>query len=302
MRAKLEAIVADRALAQTQAHLNDLKALVDAGTASQADLLRVESQAAHAELVAVKSRHLSQLAEDHLRTLMHDPPNQGYVVGESFNAAPSADRQVPKLEELLRTARARRPEFRALEEAEQARRSEASAERNANAPRLDLFAGATYANPNSRIFPQEEEWKATWQAGAKLSITLTDIPGTSARARSIDAKAASLAADRSVLADGVRTRSCRRPRPRTKPRSRHRRRNAGCARPRSRIACRKLLFANGRAATVEVLDAETDLTQARYEAVEARIDRGVARAQLARAVSQVEATFRPNNHESPHRR
>jgi outer membrane protein TolC len=49
---------------------------------------------------------------------------------------------------------------------------------------------------------------------------------------------------------------------------------------------RKLLFANGRATTVEVLDAETDLTQARYEAVGARIDRGVARARLARALGQ----------------
>jgi outer membrane protein TolC len=50
---------------------------------------------------------------------------------------------------------------------------------------------------------------------------------------------------------------------------------------------RKLLFANGRATTVEVLDAEADLTQARYDAVGARIDRRVARAQLARAIGEV---------------
>jgi outer membrane protein len=287
VRAKLGAIVADQALAQTQAHLNDLKALVDAGTASRADLLRVESQTAHAELVAVKSRHLSQLAEDHLRTLMHDPPNQGYVIGESFNAAPSADRQVPKLEELLRVAQAQRPEFRALEKAEQARRSEASAERGAYAPRLDLFAGATYANPNSRIFPSEEEWKATWQAGAKLSITLSDIPGTSARARSIDAKAASLVADRSVLADGVRTQVLQAAQAADEAEIALSTTERGLRAAEESYRVRKLLFANGRATTVEVLDAETDLTQARYDAVGARIDRGVARAQLARAVGQV---------------
>ncbi len=287
VRAKLGAIVADQALAQTQAHLNDLKALVDAGTASRADLLRVESQTAHAELVAVKSRHLSQLAEDHLRTLMHDPPNQSYAIGESFNGAPSTERQVPRLNELVRIAESQRPEFHALEKAEQARRSEASAERGGYAPRLDLFAGATYANPNSRIFPSEEEWRATWQAGAKLSITLSDIPGTSARARSIDARAAALAADRSALADGVRTQVLQAAQAADEAEIALSTTERGLRAAEESYRVRKLLFANGRATTVEVLDAETDLTQARYDAVGARIDRGVARAQLARALGQV---------------
>jgi len=287
VRAKLGAIVAEQALAQTRAHLNDLQALVEAGTASRADLLRVESQTAHAELVAVKSRHLAELAEDQLRTLMHDSPNQGYVIGESFNAAPSAERLVPKLDELLRTAMTERPELRALEKAEQARRSEASAERGAYAPRLDLFAGATYANPNSRIFPQEEEWRATWQAGAKLSITLSDIPGTSARARSIDARAAALAADRSALADGVRTQVLQAAQAADEAEIALSTTERGLRAAEESYRVRKLLFANGRATTVEVLDAETDLTQARYDAVGARIDRGVARARLARALGRV---------------
>jgi len=49
---------------------------------------------------------------------------------------------------------------------------------------------------------------------------------------------------------------------------------------------RRLLFQNGRATTVELLDAETELTRARLEAIGARIDGRVAEVRLAYAVGR----------------
>jgi outer membrane protein len=287
VRAKLGAIVAEQALAQTRAHLADVQALVDAGTASPADYLRVESQTARAELVAVKSRHLSELSEDRLRTMLHDDSATPYAIGEAFAAVPSAARTVPRVKELTQTAYRNRPELKAIEQAEQARRAEARAERGTYAPRLDLFGGATYANPNSRIFPQEEEWRATWEAGARLSITLNDLPVSAARAASIDAQAAALAAERSAQLDRIRGEVLAAAQAVDEAEVALGTTERGLRAAEESFRVRKLLFANGRATTVEVLDAETDLTQARYEAVGARIDRGVAQAQLARALGQV---------------
>jgi outer membrane protein TolC len=286
VRAKLGAIVAEQALAQTRAHLADLAALVEVGTASRADQLRVESQTAHAELVLEKSRHLRELAEDHLRTLMHDPVTTPYAIGDAFSEPASSERFAPRVNELVKRAIARRPEFRALENAENARRAEARAERGGYAPRLDLFGGAAIANPNSRVFPQQEEFNTTWQAGARLSITLSDIPGTMAVARGIDARASSLRADRAVLADGVRSQVLAAAQAVDEAEVALGTTERGLRAAEESYRVRKLLFANGRATTVEVLDAETDLTQARYDAVGARIDRGVAKVQLARALGE----------------
>src|SRR6185295_4520534 len=44
---------------------------------------------------------------------------------------------------------------------------------------------------------------------------------------------------------------------------------------------RRLLFQNGRATSTELLDAETDLTRTRLEALDARIDARVARVRLS---------------------
>ena len=49
---------------------------------------------------------------------------------------------------------------------------------------------------------------------------------------------------------------------------------------------RHLLYQNGRATTVELLDAETDLTSARLDAIDARIDARVAEVRLAYAVGR----------------
>jgi outer membrane protein TolC len=49
---------------------------------------------------------------------------------------------------------------------------------------------------------------------------------------------------------------------------------------------RHLLYQNGRATTVELLDAETDLTGARLDAIDARIDARVAEVRLARSVGR----------------
>jgi outer membrane protein TolC len=49
-----------------------------------------------------------------------------------------------------------------------------------------------------------------------------------------------------------------------------------------------LLFQNGGATTLELLDAETDLTRARLEALDARLDERVAQVRLAYAVGASE--------------
>src|SRR5262249_20693002 len=59
VRARLQIVVAEQALEQARGHLSDARAANQAGTASRADVLRVESQVAAAELLLVRTRNLA---------------------------------------------------------------------------------------------------------------------------------------------------------------------------------------------------------------------------------------------------
>jgi len=49
---------------------------------------------------------------------------------------------------------------------------------------------------------------------------------------------------------------------------------------------RRVLFQNGKATNVELSDAETEMTRARLQAIDARVSQRMARAQLEFAVGQ----------------
>lgn len=285
IRARLNVIVAEQSLAQAQAHLTDAKAGFSAGTLSQSDVLRVESEVARSELLVTTSKNLSDLTEEQLRTSMHDRNTRGYRIGEDVRQ-PAPTKNTTRLPDLWVEAERSRPELRAIDAQRQALERSTSAERAAYAPRLDLIAGATYANPNSRVFPQEEEFRGSWQAGASVSWVISDIPGTAATVRGDEARARALSAERAAVVDQIRIQVMSAYQDREKARIAEGTTIRRLAAAEESYRTRRLLFQNGRATTVELLDAETELTRARLEAVDARIDGRVAEVRLAYAVGR----------------
>lgn len=285
VRARLGVIVAEKALEQAKAHLADVKAALEAGTASQADVLRLESQIAKSELLVTSSRNLSLLAEEQLRTRMHVASTESFRIGEDIRervrAAP-----LPPLEELWRRSLARRPELAAFDKAQAARERAVSVERAGYGPRFDLFANAQYANPNPRVFPAKDEFEASWDAGAQLTWTLSDVPAAAARVRAAEARTVASRSDRTLLLDRIRLEVL------TARQASEEARVAVGATTRGLVAAeesyrtRLLLFQNGRATAVELLDAETDLTRARLEALGARIDERAAEVRLRYALGE----------------
>ena len=58
------------------------------------------------------------------------------------------------------------------------------------------------------------------------------------------------------------------------------------------IAARRYLFRNGKATLVEVNDAETELTRAQLEVINAHIDARIARVRLDHAVGRDAGSIR----------
>jgi outer membrane protein TolC len=184
---------------------------------------------------------------------------------------------------LERQALERRLELKAIEQARRALGEQASAVRVQNLPRLDGTAELTYANPNQRFVPQRAKFDATWALGVQLSWTPTDIAGTSANARGVDARAAALRSQQQAQADAIRLEVVRAVQAQDEAAKAiaTSQRRLRAAEEAHRV--RTLMFQNGRGTGVEVTDAEVELTRARLELIAAQVGLRVAHVELAHA-------------------
>jgi outer membrane protein TolC len=287
VRARLNLIVAEQSLSQARAHLSDARTGFEAGSLSQADFLRVESEVAKSELLLASTQNLVELSQEQLRVAMHDTTSDAYRIGEDVRR-PTASKLPDDLRELWAEARRSRPELSALDAQRAAQERATAAQRAAYLPRLELVGSANYSNPNSRIFPQEAEFRGSWDAGARATWVLSDLPDTAARVSGSEARVRAMEADRDALADQIHLQVMSAFQDLAEARIAQDTTARRLVSAEESYRTRRLLFQNGRATTVELLDAETDLTRARLEAVGARIDGRVAAVRLAYAIGRTD--------------
>jgi outer membrane protein TolC len=260
--------------------LNDANNAFQAGLVSKADVLRAQTGVKSAELFLERANSAVQLATSRLRVMMKDDPGKKYEVGENILAPlPSLPGTVSE-PAAFREASQQRLELKVLAENEQALRDQASLTSAGNYPRLDANASAQYANPNQRFFPQEDKFRGTWDAGVVLSWSPTAIFGAQAGARSLNARAAELVAQRQALLDGLELEV-------SQAVSAERDAQFAVTVSQQALAAadegyrvRRELFRSGRATLVEVTDSETELTRARLELVNAHVDLRIAQVEL----------------------
>jgi outer membrane protein TolC len=290
VRAKLAVVVAEQALEDVAAHLADSRVAEAAGSASPADTLRLESQVARSELYLLNSRSLAAVAEQQVRTHMHDFSGRVLTIGEDIRQPVAGQARTDATAQLLQLydeALRNRPELSAIREQVLVLSNKARFERAGLLPRLEAFAQATYANPNPRVLPPEDDFRGSWLAGVRLSWLISDVPSANLRSRALEAQSAAASNDRSALIDRIQVEV---------DAAAHAvddailalhttQRGLDAAEESYRV--RRLSFQNGRSTSVELLDAETDLTRARLERLDAEVDTRVATARLDYAVGRV---------------
>jgi len=286
-RSKLQQVVAEQALEQAKAHLIDAKHAFDAGTISRADVLRIESQVATSQLLLERASNFANISEAQIRVAMHDKESTTYEVGEAIDGEPdAASAETANAATLWAEAKNRRLEVRALSESTESLREQAKVARAGNLPRLDAFADAAYSNPNQRVIPSTNRFAATWDVGVQLTWSPNDIGASSASGRSLDARASSLVAQRAALEDGIRVEVLQAINAVAEARAALISSAQGLTASEESYRVRRSLFQNGRATSVELTDAETDLTRARLEAINARVDLRIALVRREHAVGR----------------
>lgn len=285
VRTRLAAVVSEQALLDARAHREDVRNALGVGSASRADLLAIEARVADSERVLDSTNNLAFRLEEELRILRHDPSTTRYAIGEKLGEEPPLDvpSQVPNLVGL---ALSRRPELEALRLQARSLEHGAKAERASALPRLDLFGNAQYENPSRRVLPQQDKFAGSWDAGVQLSWTPSDIPGSSAQVSRLMANARALDAERRATEDQIRREVIGAHTALLDARAAIRTSARSLEAAEESYRVRRLLFQNGRATSVELMDAELELTRARLQAVGARIDLRIARVRLDYAVGK----------------
>ncbi|APR80256.1 outer membrane efflux protein [Minicystis rosea] len=286
-RARLSAIVAQQALEQSRAHLADVRAAYEAGAASKADVMRVEAQVAAGELVAQRASGFARTTEESVRTAMHDPSAPGSLaLGEDLRAPLAPLGTARDTGPLLSEAIANRPEIRALDETAWSLRDQARIARAGYFPRIDALGQVAYNNPEQRVFPPTQEFRATWAVGGQVTWTLNDIGIARAQANQIDAKKAQIEAQRAQLADGLRNEVTQAAQAVEDAEVAIATSERALAAAEESYRVRRELFQHGRASSVELTDAETELFRASLDVVNARVDVRIARARLLHATGR----------------
>jgi outer membrane protein TolC len=283
VRARLNVVIARRQLAQVQATLAQEQALADVQRVSRADLLRIESQAASTQQALDVLTNVVVLREEQLRLLIGASETEKLEMGEDVRKDISAP-QIAQLDDLVKHATQRRLDLKSLDLNIQAKDAQKDQELANQLPHLSAFANFDYDRPNQRVFPQADKFKFTWLAGVQLTWFLNDYLQSRTAVDRITAETQELVADRDNLVRATRLEVLS---------AQQSVQVAILALQTSQTALvaaeegyrvrRELLNAE-RATAVELVDAQTTLTQARVASINARIDLRVALAQLAHAL------------------
>lgn len=287
VRARLQVLVAEQALAQSQGHLTDLRHLYSAGSVPQVNVLRVESEVAKAELFLERSRDLAVLLEDRVRTAMHEPSapeSRPYEIGEDVRDELPPLHWSSDFTALLLHAVDRRPELQALDRTAWALRKQVTVAQAGVWPKLEGFGELIYANPNPRYFPPQNEFKLTWSAGAQISWSPNDLGIGLAVGRATRARAAQVEAQRGALMDALRDEVMLAYQGHREAEMAVRTTDRGLAAAEESYRVRRALFQSGGTTSIELTDASMELTRCRLEALNALVDLRIARVRLLYAI------------------
>ena len=284
-RARGALLVAEATVQQIDAHRRNVEALVNAGVAAPVDLMRVDAQLASARVGVARARGGVTVAAQALRNLMHVEGEEPLIpVGENLLSVPPPV-EAPRAQ-LVARAIENRAEMRALRLVITGRESAVTARRGEQWPHLALQANYEYANPNNRIIPQQEEWNGTWDVSVLLTWSPNDFFAGDAAVDQAQAELAQSRADLDALGDAVELEVIRAHDGYETARAALEAAQAGIAAAEESYRVRGEQIRAGTAVTSDLIDAETELTRARLQLLDALIDVHLARARLERAIGR----------------
>lgn len=284
--AEQQIVVQDASVKLLTEELENTRRRFDAGTVPRFDVLRAEVEVANARPKLIRARNSFYVAKTGLATVLgYDVPSDVPAdIPLNLTGKLEAEPYEIQLPGALAQAHSRRPELAALRKASGLRKEQIAIARSGYTPKLEVFGG--YGARNSRFREEFFQDIAGANAGVELSWSIFD--GRLTRGRVLEAKALYDKA-KVELADKIR-------RVEQEVRTTY----SGFLEAREVLESQKKVqeeaeealrlatarYDAGTSTQLDVLNAQTALTEARTTQVQALHDYAVARARLEHAIGQ----------------
>jgi outer membrane protein len=280
-RAAVDAV--SQALSRSQSHLADVRNLLSVGLVPPSDVLTGESQQSRQQELLIAAENAAETSLLDLRRLVGLQPDEPVELVARIDMPVAPTEPVTAL---VASARANRPERKALELRITGFGDRVTAAQAGRLPTVVTLGGYDMARPNPKIFPREAAWKPSWDASVNLNWSLFD--GGRTRAEVAEASANQRAAEErlkdfdTIINLEVRQR-------RLDLASAQASIQAAEDGMRSATEARRVLaerFSAGVATNTDVLDAQAALLQAELDRTRAFADAQLAAARLERALGR----------------
>jgi len=272
--------VIEENLTRVEAHHREIKDYFDQGLVTYNEVLKVEMQMANTSLLQIESEAAVRLAQTRLNLKIGLPRE---TVLETNESLPPQHTLPVDLDTLVEEAIANRPDVAAFNFRMKSAESALTQSGSGWFPNLYLTGNLSYARPNPRIFPPEEEFETTWEIGVVGTVDIGkwySAPHRNEKARSrlaqtkdnlelleeriaLEVTQAYLALENTSEAIGVANQYIRQ------------------AEESYRMV--RETFQSGLALNTELLDAELSLLQAKLKLTEAGVHHEIAWIQLKKA-------------------
>ncbi len=275
--------VTEKSIDRVKARLKDVQAAFTVGSATRAEVLRLEALVATTEAGLETARAFRELAAQQLAVIM-DARSANFTLGEDVLAPPQDEPPEPT-EKLVAEAQRRRHELLAVDRTIASLQHAEKVIRAGRYPRLDGFADYTYANPNQRYY-FSEGWNGSWTAGLQLSWTLNNILTEGSSAEEMSAQREALIANRRAIVEGLRLEimAAQTDVRRASAELEAARRAAEASQAAYDTSVQ--LYRVGRATTADLIDSEAELVNSLLRLVTAHIDTRLAQTKLTHAVGR----------------
>ncbi len=265
-------------------HLQQMRLLYDAGRATELDVSRVQSRLAAARVSLIQILGAEDGAHLALTTLLGIPSTTALELADVVDT--EIPESPPGAERLVAEAFVSRPEVAIARENAAVAAARVGVEGSALWPQVSLRFGYNYDRPNQRYFPIHDRFDGSWDISTVLSWTAWDWGVTHYGRKAAQAEASAAARSVDETRDAVRL-DIERQRQEylTAAEKITAARQALNSSERAYDAAR-ILFDVGRAQSLDLLDAATELTRARSDLVQALADARIAWALVQKAAGR----------------
>jgi len=273
--------VTGMAVDQVQAHVKTAQDLVDAGVATNFDLLRAKVQLANTKSQFIRVQNALRLSKDAFKNnIGMDLDTQINVEGKLVYSPLEVD-----LNQLINSAMENRPEIKQLQFQEQAGEKFVSLAKAGNKPNLVLVGNYNYESNADTLGDafHGDEWKDSWNVTLALQVPIFDGLKTRAQVKQAKSGLRQIQIGKEQLADGIgmEVRAAFFGLQESSELLKVQEETVQQAQESLRIA--NLRYKNGMITNVELMDAELAFTQAQTNQFNALHDYVIAVAKLEKA-------------------